>query len=111
MDIAKEKGYLASRASATGDNVTASRDFKEKLDLLENLEICGVMGMATFTENEQIIRHEFNSLKTYFEAIKSHFESHLFDTISMGMSGDYQIAIREGSTSIRVGTAIFGPRA
>lgn len=104
--------HIATENNKFGFSLDEIEDLlkQKKLDLLENLEICGVMGMATFTENEQIIRHEFNSLKTYFEAIKSHFESHLFDTISMGMSGDYPIAIDCGSNMIRVGSSIFGER-
>jgi uncharacterized pyridoxal phosphate-containing UPF0001 family protein len=70
------------------------------------------MGMATFTENTQQIRTEFKNLKTLFDKIKStsmhDFDS--FDQLSMGMSGDYHIGIEEGSTLVRVGSAIFGDR-
>jgi len=79
---------------------------------LQNISITGVMGMATFTNNEEQIREEFQALENYFNVIKSHFFkfNDAFKTISMGMSGDYQIAIEEGSTMVRVGSSIFGER-
>ena len=77
---------------------------------LKHVNICGVMGMATFTDDNEMIRSEFNNLKSYFEKIKIHFNVNEFKTISMGMSGDYPIAIDCGSNMIRVGSAIFGER-
>lgn len=81
-------------------------------EAMENIRICGVMGMATFTDDEDTLRKEFRQLKLYFDQLKSSFfkEADWFREISMGMSGDYQIAIEEGSTNVRVGTAIFGSR-
>ena len=78
----------------------------------QNLNICGVMGMATFTSDHEIVRKEFRNLKIIFERLKEKyfFNSPLFNEVSMGMSGDYLIAIEEGSTMIRVGSAIFGER-
>lgn len=80
---------------------------------MKNVCVVGVMGMATFTEDETQIRDEFRSLKTFFDEIKSNFD-HLSNVdlqeISMGMSGDYEIAVEEGSTMVRVGSAIFGAR-
>lgn len=77
-----------------------------------NIRIDGVMGMASFTDNEAQIRKEFKLLKTYFDELKSAFfsEENHFSICSMGMSGDYKIAIEEGSTMIRVGSSIFGSR-
>lgn len=77
---------------------------------LSGIQIVGVMGMATFTDNTDQIREEFRRLKQYFDRLKARFfhESEVFKHISMGMSGDYKIAIEEGSTMIRVGSAIFG---
>ena len=69
----------------------------------------GVMGIATNTENEAIIRHDFEALHAAFEALKPHFDE-TFDTLSMGMSDDYPLAIACGSTSIRIGSKIFGAR-
>ncbi len=79
---------------------------------LQNVSVIGVMGMATFTENEEQVREEFQALENYFNVLKSHFFkfNDAFKTISMGMSGDYQIAIEEGSTMVRVGSSIFGNR-
>lgn len=75
---------------------------------LNNVRIRGLMGMATFTSEEDQLRAEFSSLKQIYERQKAAFED--FDILSMGMSGDYQLAIEEGSTMIRVGSAIFGAR-
>lgn len=83
-----------------------------EFSLLDHVRICGVMGMATFTENTAQIRSEFQSLHRIFHALKStHFISATeFKEISMGMSDDYPIAMEEGSTLIRVGSKIFGRR-
>lgn len=80
---------------------------------LKNVAIKGVMGMATFTENEQQIRKEFATLKSYFELLKKDYfaQDPAFKEISMGMSGDYLIAIEEGSTMVRIGSNIFGERS
>jgi PLP dependent protein len=79
---------------------------------MKNICIAGVMGMATYTENTQVIREEFRLLHGYFEQLRQQeFEGEpSFREISMGMSGDYPIAIEEGSTMVRIGTAIFGER-
>jgi PLP dependent protein len=80
--------------------------------LLNNIRISGIMGMATFTENLEKIHDEFRTLNNYFLLLKSHhFKFNPdFKEISMGMSSDFQIAIEEGSTMIRVGSLIFGNR-
>jgi hypothetical protein len=85
-----------------------SNEFKS----FKNVIISGVMGMATYTENSEQIRNEFKFLNTIFKALKNEYFSELnkFTEISMGMSDDYQIAIEEGSTLIRVGSKIFGER-
>lgn len=75
---------------------------------LENINIIGLMGMATFTDNQEQLQQEFSSLKTFFDSIKIKFTN--LSTLSMGMSGDYQLAIKNGSTMVRVGSAIFGAR-
>jgi pyridoxal phosphate enzyme (YggS family) len=84
----------------------------ELFQTTQNVSIIGVMGMATFTENQVQISNEFTTLKRYFDQLKNDFfkDSTNFHTISMGMSGDYSIAIDCGSTMIRVGSAIFGER-
>jgi hypothetical protein len=77
-----------------------------------NVHIIGVMGMASFTEDSSLIRKEFKMLHQYFTCLKTEFFSNemAFKEISMGMSGDYQIAIEEGSTMVRIGTLLFGNR-
>lgn len=84
----------------------------EKYFELKNIEIQGVMGMATFTDHEQQIRSEFQNLYQIFEYLeKSYFEKNVeFREVSMGMSDDYPIAVEEGSTMLRIGSAIFGER-
>jgi pyridoxal phosphate enzyme (YggS family) len=79
---------------------------------LTHVQLCGVMGMATFTDDVQEVRNEFRSLKKFFDEIKENYFSHndAFREISMGMTDDYPIAIEEGSTLIRIGTKIFGER-
>ena len=79
---------------------------------LHNIEICGVMGMASLTDNTEQIHREFRTLHGYFERLKKEYfaDSASFKEISMGMTDDYPIAIEEGSTMIRVGSAIFGAR-
>jgi len=92
-------------------------ELKEILDSEEyaafrNVRIFGLMGMATYTTDIKKIRNEFRNLKLLFDKIKkSHFsDSEFFKEISMGMSGDFVIAVEEGSTMIRVGSMIFGDR-
>lgn len=79
---------------------------------LQNVRICGVMGMATNTEDENEIRKEFRLIKSTFVALKDRFfaDAEYFKEISMGMSDDYRIAIEEGATLVRIGTSIFGQR-
>jgi len=79
---------------------------------LQQVRICGVMGMATFTDDTAQVRQEFQQLKGIFEALKARFFSNkaYFKEISMGMSGDWQIALEEGSTLLRVGSLLFGER-
>ena len=83
-----------------------------ELPALKNIKIIGLMGMATFTENKEQVRKEFKSLASIFSEVKSKFQADNIDweELSMGMSGDYDIAIEEGSTLVRVGSSIFGSR-
>lgn len=94
--------------------------YKEVIDLLQNpaflnlknVKIRGLMGMATNTLNNEVIRSEFKGLKIFFEKLKTMNLSGIMEMkeLSMGMSSDFEIAIQEGSTMIRVGSAIFGAR-
>ncbi len=95
-------------------------DFNELLSLLhdnewqklDHIRICGVMGMATFTDDEDQVRQEFRFLHQCYDTLKSDFfsDKDYFRERSMGMSGDYRIAVEEGSTMVRIGTLIFGER-
>ena len=78
----------------------------------ENIQVVGVMGMATFTSDNQQVRKEFKSLKHIFEQLKEQFfkDQESFKEISIGMSGDYKIACEEGSTMVRIGSLLFGSR-
>lgn len=84
--------------------IIASEEFKN----LKNIQIVGLMGMATFTEDNEQIRKEFRQLKSTFDDLKNTLST--VSILSMGMSGDYQIAIEEGSTMVRIGSSIFGVR-
>mgnify|MGYP001362388637 CR=1 FL=1 len=87
--------------------ILSSEEFKN----LKNIRIIGLMGMATFTENQDQIKKEFQNLKTIFDKVsKQKTENCQLNTISMGMSGDYQLAIECGSTMVRIGSSIFGVR-
>lgn len=79
---------------------------------LANVRICGVMGMATFTDDMEQVREEFRSIKNMFTFVKDSYfiTQDYFNTCSMGMSGDYKLAIEEGSTMVRIGSSIFGER-
>jgi PLP dependent protein len=83
-----------------------------KNEKMKNIVIRGVMGMATYTDDQELICREFRLLKDYFSQLKRDFfsDNEEFKEISMGMSGDYLSAVHEGSTMIRVGTVIFGER-
>lgn len=106
--------HIAEEESKSGFSPEECRQFLEAGIWKEcpHIQIVGVMGMATFTEDEQQIRKEFNHLKSLFDAFKIEYfaEAPTFKEISMGMTGDYTIAIEEGSTMIRIGTLIFGER-
>ncbi len=105
---------IAEEATKFGSNETEMMNYlaSSNFQTLQNIQINGVMGMATFTSDLNQVRQEFKSLKNIFNKLKStHFTSNEhFKEISMGMSGDYQIAIEEGSTMVRIGSLLFGHR-
>jgi len=81
------------------------------LSELKSIRIRGLMGMGTFTADEDTTRNEFQYLKRCFEEFKKqHSHMNSFDTLSMGMSGDYKLAVEEGSTMVRIGSLLFGGR-
>ena len=84
----------------------------EMYSTFQHIKICGVMGMATNTEDEVKIRSEFRNLRGYFDSLKRDYFAQQpdFKEISMGMSSDYLLAIEEGSTMVRIGSLLFGER-
>jgi uncharacterized pyridoxal phosphate-containing UPF0001 family protein len=106
--------HIAEEDSKMGWNTQEFLEYmkSEQWRELKNVTPRGVMGMATFTDNQDIVRAEFRTLSDMFRVLKEQYfaEDSRFDTISMGMSGDWKLAIEEGSTQIRVGSAIFGAR-
>lgn len=106
--------HIADESTKFGLDLREAQDILSSNEFVEmqNISIVGVMGMATFTDDTEQIRDEFRTLENYFHVLKSHFFKFnpAFEHISMGMSGDYQLAIEEGSTMIRVGSSIFGTR-
>lgn len=84
--------------------IIESEDFNQ----LENIKVVGLMGMATFTDNTEQVSREFNQLKAIYNKLQEKLEG--LTVLSMGMSGDYKIAISEGSTMVRIGSSIFGSR-
>lgn len=106
--------HIASEETKFGLTFEEATELFESEDFisLQNVRITGVMGMASFTDDEEQVADEFRTLYNYFQIIKSHhfkFNPE-FKEISMGMSGDYLLAIEEGSTMVRIGSTIFGGR-
>ena len=98
--------YIAKEDTKFGFEINEVKEVLLATSSFKNISIVGLMGMATFTDDNNQIKEEFKSLKTVFDSIKN-------DTItilSIGMSGDYPLAIEQGSTMVRVGSAIFGLR-
>jgi pyridoxal phosphate enzyme (YggS family) len=103
---------IAQEDSKFGYDYEVLLDEIKEIKALRNLEICGVMGMGTFTDDTSLTRKEFSKLKSYFDELKqSHFsEEEGFKEISMGMSGDYKVAAEYGTSMVRIGSLIFGAR-
>ncbi|MFV8226597.1 YggS family pyridoxal phosphate-dependent enzyme [Christiangramia aquimixticola] len=101
---------IAEEDSKFGITAAEAREIleSEAYANMNNVKVTGLMGMATFTEDEEQVRAEFQRLKTVFEELKSDFPE--LEEISMGMSGDYKIAVDCGSTMVRIGSSIFGER-
>ncbi|AEW86356.1 YggS family pyridoxal phosphate-dependent enzyme [Flavobacterium columnare NBRC 100251 = ATCC 23463] len=106
--------YIAEEESKFGldeNELEEILQFIQKDNPLQNIKIVGLMGMATFTENKNQIKKEFLHLKSIFDKYKPIETSNLkFQTLSMGMSSDYQLAVDCGSTMVRIGSSIFGSR-
>jgi pyridoxal phosphate enzyme (YggS family) len=82
----------------------------QRLANYTKVRIRGLMGMASFSDNQQLLNQEFTLLKTYFDKAKMAFPNGQFDTLSMGMSSDYALAISKGSNMVRIGSLLFGAR-
>jgi hypothetical protein len=106
--------HIAQEDTKSGFTFDEAKEMLESGDFveLENINVRGVMGMATFTDNKEQVQDEFRTLNNYFNVFKSHFFkfNETFSIVSMGMSGDYDIAIEEGSNMVRIGSTIFGER-
>jgi len=106
--------HIAKESTKFGFNQKEAIELlnSEEYKTLQNIKIVGVMGMATFTNNQEQVKQEFSHLKNIFDTLKNTFFSgnSAFKEISMGMSGDYPLAIQEGATIVRVGSLIFGKR-
>ncbi|HQH41942.1 MAG TPA: YggS family pyridoxal phosphate-dependent enzyme [Bacteroidales bacterium] len=106
--------HIAGEETKFGLNMDEARKILEsdEYKAMKNVRICGVMGMASFTSDRNQIRKEFRSLVEIFQTLRSDYfaDSEYFREISMGMSGDYKIAIEEGATIVRLGTILFGER-
>ena len=98
--------HIATESTKFGFDISELNNAINSANEYQNIRIVGLMGMATFTDNKQQVIQEFSSLKTVFDTVKN---KHI-TTLSMGMSGDYQLAIEQGSNMVRVGSAIFGHR-
>ena len=98
--------HIATESSKFGFDITEVEQAITNAKGFQNIKIVGLMGMASFTNNKQQVLQEFKSLNSVFESVKNKE----ITTLSMGMSGDYQLAIAQGSTMVRVGSAIFGHR-
>lgn len=107
MHIAEEETKFGLDLEELNEILNQIKDEKFK-----NIKVIGLMGMATFTENQDQIKKEFLQLKSIFDTHKSlKTENFQLTTLSMGMSGDYQLAIECGSTMVRIGSSIFGTRS
>ncbi len=104
--------HIAEEKNKSGFHPDECREFlaSGKWRNYPNVQLAGVMGMATFTEDMEKVREEFRQLKSLFDEWKANYfqDAPAFKEISMGMSGDYPIAIEEGSTMVRLGTVLFG---
>lgn len=104
--------HIAQEETKFGLDETELSEIFEKIDELAHVRICGLMGMASFSDDLGKVRSEFHQLKVLFDKYKLMPDvQHSFNILSMGMSGDYKIAIEEGSTMVRIGSLLFGARS
>jgi pyridoxal phosphate enzyme (YggS family) len=107
IDIAHEETKFGLE-EAEADELLSSEEFAQ----LKNVRICGLMGIGSITDDKNKTKKEFNNLKKYFDETKNKFfnSKSYFCELSMGMSEDFEIALEEGSTLVRIGSSIFGAR-
>jgi len=109
VHVAQEETKFGFNEIELMDVMDAIHKYK-LLNALKNVEVCGLMGMASFTDDLEQVRKEFKYLKLLFDGCAELPWNSQFTTLSMGMSGDYQLAIEEGSTMVRIGSLLFGAR-
>ena len=104
--------YIAKEESKQGLTEEELTDIIENIDSYPNIRVRGLMGMASFVSENKIISAEFGYIKSLFDRVKKNYfkDAGYFDQLSIGMSGDYQIALEHGSTLVRIGSLIFGDR-
>ena len=106
--------YIAQEDTKFGLDISEAQEILNSIEFqqLKHIRVCGVMGMASNTSNEKQVASEFRNLKQIFDELQTKYfpKQDAFKEISMGMSGDYQLAIANGSTMVRVGSKIFGGR-
>ena len=106
--------YIAQEDTKFGLDISEAQEILNSIEFqqLKHIRVCGVMGMASNTSNEKQVASEFRNLKQIFDELKTKYfpKQDTFKEISMGMSGDYQLAMANGSTMVRVGSKIFGGR-
>ena len=99
--------HIAKESTKFGLNETELTEVLNELPNFKNVKVIGLMGMATFTDDQDQVETEFAFLKSLFDKYATDYQ---FTTLSMGMSGDYKLAIKNGSNMVRVGSSIFGAR-
>lgn len=104
--------HIASEESKFGFDASSLMELIQSHRLLQyqNISVKGLMGMASFTEDMNKVKTEFASLNQLFQEVKTILPAHTFQTLSMGMSSDYALAIQQGSTMVRIGSLLFGAR-
>ena len=104
--------HIATEETKFGFDATSLHEFiaSDRLSNYSNVVIKGLMGMASFTEDKALVEKEFSTLKTIYDQTATALKNIHFDTLSMGMSGDYAMAINKGSNLVRIGSLLFGAR-
>jgi pyridoxal phosphate enzyme (YggS family) len=109
VHIAQEETKFGLDAKEVKELVNSLPKYKQ-LNKLANVKICGLMGMGSFSEDQEQVRKEFKYLKCLFDDTKADLNSGSFKQLSMGMSNDFRLAVEEGSTMVRIGSLLFGKR-